>query len=62
MEAKKKLEIGEKYLSLDIEGLKLALFPNKLKTKENEPDFRGVIPIACWVNKKKAQAQPSEEL
>ena len=47
------LEIGEKYLSLSILGgqIKLALFPNKGKSKPSDPDYQcsGAV---CWVNAK----------
>lgn len=55
MEAKKQLEVGEKYLSGSIggkDGLRIILFPNKSKVKETEPDFMGSIQLSLWVNKK----------
>lgn len=49
------LAVGEKYLSGSIggkDGIKIALFPNKQKKKNTDPDFMGNIQIAIWVNKK----------
>lgn len=58
----KKLKEGEKYLSLSIGGMKLALFPNKDKKSQHSPDFVGSISIGCWVNKKKPQQQTGPEV
>jgi len=51
-----KLEVGEKYLSIQMFGgqLKLVAFPNKNKTKEHSPDFVG-DGLKIWVNTKKAE-------
>ena len=63
----KKLEVGEKYLSIRILGgqIKLVAFQNKEKKKPTEPDFRG-DGIAIWISSKKAETQkvntPSEIL
>ncbi len=58
MESKsKKLEIGEKYLSISVLGqIKLAAFKNKNKKEPTEPDYTG-NGIAIWVNEKKAQKE-----
>lgn len=49
----KKLEAGEKYITIDIGGLKIGLFKNKEKTKRTEPDFKGSVRVSAWVNTKK---------
>ena len=50
----KKLETGEKYLSISILGqIKLAAFKNKDKKEAKEPDFLG-NGVAIWVNEKKS--------
>ena len=47
------LEVGEKYLTIEIlGGLKVAAFKNKDK-KGNQPDYRG-DGVAVWINEKKA--------
>jgi len=47
-----KLKEGEQYLSLVIFGkIPVACFPNKNKTKPNEPDFIG-NGIAIWLRNK----------
>lgn len=48
-----KLEIGEKYLSIQILGgqIKLAAFKNKTKEGQ-QPDYRG-DGVAVWINEKK---------
>ena len=60
MEKNKKLEVGEKYLSGSIggkEGLSIALFQNKKKTKPTDPDYIGNISVALWVNAKKPEIE-----
>jgi len=60
----KKLEIGEKYLKISIGGkgrFKIALFKNKEKKNNNQPDFVGSIPIALWITKKKGKEEVIEE-
>lgn len=53
----KKLEIGEKYLSISLLGsIKLVAFKNKNKKSQTEPDFTG-NGIAIWINTKKAQVE-----
>lgn len=53
----KKLEIGEKYLSLSILGsINTALFKNKDKKKETDPDFIG-NGVAVWIKTKKAPVE-----
>ena len=58
MVEKKKLEVGEKYLSVQILGgqIKLVAFKNKDKAKPTEPDYRGEG-IAIWINEKKPETQ-----
>ena len=59
MNGNKKLKPGEKYLSGSLggkTGIKFALFPNRNKEKDTDPDFIGSIPLAVWVNKKKAES------
>jgi hypothetical protein len=57
----KKLEVGEKYLSMSIgtkeSNIRVALFPNKEKVNPTDPDYRGSIPFTCWVSKKKAESK-----
>lgn len=54
----KKLDAGEKYLSISILGsIKLAAFLNKNKKEAKDPDFVG-NGVAIWVNSKK----PSTEI
>ena len=49
------LEVGEKYLAISVLGqIKLIAFPNKSKTRTNEPDFTG-NGVSVWVNHKKAK-------
>lgn len=52
------MEIGEKYLVVEIlGGLKVAAFPNKDKNENNnQPNFKG-NGVAVWVNKKQV-SQP----
>lgn len=55
MSDKRKLEIGEKFLSIKLIGHDFVVaFPNKNKKKDDEPDFKG-DGIAVWVRKKKAE-------
>jgi hypothetical protein len=55
----KKLEVGEKYLSITILGqLKLVAFKNKDKVDKNQPDYKGEG-IAIWINEKKAEVVSS---
>jgi hypothetical protein len=63
MTENKKLEVGEKYLSIILLGsIRLVAFPNKEKKTENSADFVG-SGIQIWVNRKKAEAEkPKEEL
>ena len=57
----KKLEAGEKYLSIILLGsLKVAAFKNRNKTKENQPDFVG-NGVSVWINKKKATETPTTQ-
>ena len=61
MEEKKKLEVGEKYLSIKIVGHDwIKAFPNKNRKKDNEPKFKG-DGVAVWVNKKQPPKQEIEE-
>ena len=54
MEAKAKLQEGEKYLSISVLGqIKLAAFKNKNKKSAKEPDYSG-NGVAVWINEKKA--------
>lgn len=51
----KKLEVGEKYISISLAGHNpVAAFKNKDKTKPEEPDYKG-YGVAVWVRTKKAQ-------
>jgi hypothetical protein len=51
----KKLEIGDKYLSISVLGqIKLAAFKNKDKKSAKSPDYIGQG-VAVWINEKKAQ-------
>tara|TARA_R100000656_G_C3945829_1_gene127525 strand:+ start:316 stop:525 length:210 start_codon:yes stop_codon:yes gene_type:complete len=59
----KKLSVGEKYLSIEIEfggqKLKFVAFPNKEATEENrQPNFRVKGGGAVWVNTKKEEQTP----
>ena len=50
------LKEGERYLTLTIggkDGLRFAVFKNKKKEKDTEPDYIGSLPIGCWINEKK---------
>ena len=51
------LKEGEKYLNISILGgqIKLALFPNKNKSRPSDPDYQcsGAV---CWVNAKGSKA------
>lgn len=62
MTENKPLEIGEKYLSIQIlGGLNVACFKNKNKTEDKHPDYKG-DGIAIWIREKKAPEQkPIEE-
>lgn len=54
-QTQKKLEVGEKYLSISILGqIKLAAFKNKDKKAAQEPDYIG-NGVAIWINEKKPQ-------
>jgi hypothetical protein len=58
----KKLEVGEKYLSIKIIGHDyIPAYPNKDKKNENEPDFKG-DGVAVWVKKKKAEVIKLNEI
>lgn len=58
----KKLEEGEKYLSVKLAGHEyVAAFPNKNKKTDKEPDFKG-DGIAVWVRIKKNPETKSEVL
>ncbi len=57
-EEKKKLEPGEKYLSIVLlDSIKVAAFKNKNKKNPKEPDYRG-NGVVVWVNTKKAEETP----
>lgn len=48
-----KLEDGEQYLSIILlGGLRIAAFPNKNKTDNKQPDYKG-DGVAIWISKKK---------
>lgn len=61
MPEKKKLDVGEKYLSISMlnGSIKVSAFKNKEKQNSKEPDYKG-NGVAVWVNTKKAE-QPQEE-
>lgn len=48
------LQPGEKYLTISMFGgqVKVAVFKNKKKDKETDPDYTG-NGVAVWVNEKK---------
>lgn len=49
-----KMEVGEEFLSIKLAGHGyVKAFPNKEKTAENQPDFKG-DGVAVWKQKKKA--------
>lgn len=49
----KKLEVGEKYLTIKVVGHNdIVAFPNKAKTKPNSPDYVS-NGVKVWVNTKK---------
>ena len=48
-----KLEVGETYLTCDLGGIRVNLYPNKAKQKQTDPDFKGSLPLALWLNTKK---------
>lgn len=51
----RKLEAGDKYLSISILGqIKLAAFKNKDKKSAKSPDYTGQG-VAVWINEKRAQ-------
>ena len=54
----KKLEVGDKYLTISLfDGqVKLAAFKNQDKKKDTEPDYSG-NGIAIWINQKKAPVE-----
>ena len=52
-----KLKEGEKWLFIKLVGhADLKAFPNKKKTKPDQPDFVS-SGLAVWVNKKKAEKE-----
>ena len=54
----KKMQEGEKYLTIVILGnIKVSAFPNKNRKSEKEPIFVG-NGIAVWVNRKKPAQAP----
>lgn len=56
----KKLEVGEKYLSIKLVGHDyVKAFPNKDKENSNEPDFKG-DGIAVWIQEKQAPKEEKE--
>ena len=62
MSEKKKLEAGEKFLSVKIVGHDYVVaFPNKNKKGSTEPDFKG-DGIAIWVRKKKIKSEDKDPL
>ena len=51
------MEVGEKYLDIKIVGHEyIKAFPNKEKTKDIQPDFKG-DGVAVWVKAKKAKKE-----
>lgn len=61
MNEQKKLESGEKYLSISLLGkINLAAFKNKNKNNEKDPDYTG-NGIAIWIKKKKENSEQSNE-
>lgn len=60
MPESKKLEAGEKYLSISVLGqIKLAAFKNKDKKAATDPDYMG-NGIAVWVNEKKPNVKTED--
>lgn len=58
---KKKLEVGERYLSIKLlNSISVAAFRNKNKSKPEHPDYVG-HGICIWINKKK-EPQPQVEI
>jgi len=50
-----KLEVGEKYLVIQIVGHeKIVAYPNKKRLNENHPAFKS-DGVAVWVNEKRAE-------
>jgi len=52
----KKLEIGEKYLSIKIVGHEYVVAFKNAKTKDNQPDYKA-DGIAIWIKTKKAEKE-----
>lgn len=51
------LDVGEKYLSISILGsINTAVFKNKDKKKDTDPDFTG-NGVAVWIKEKKAKTE-----
>jgi len=58
----KKLEVGDKYLSISVLGqIKLAAFKNQNKKEAKDPDYTG-NGVAVWINSKKPEVQKASEL
>ena len=54
------MEVGEEYLQVKIVGHDfITAFPNKEKSKANQPDFKA-DGIAVWVKAKKAKEDKTE--
>lgn len=67
MEEKKKLNVGEKYLSIVVPfggiDLEFVAFPNyEATTKNKQPNFRIKGGGAIWVNVKKEKKEIKEEV
>lgn len=58
----RKLDPGEKYLSISVLGqIKLAAFKNPNKKEAKDPDFVG-NGVAVWINQKKAETQKIDSI
>lgn len=60
-ENNKKIDVGEKYLSISVLGqIKLAAFKNKNKKSTKDPDYTG-NGVSIWINEKKLNPQQRTE-
>ena len=58
------MEVGEKYLAVQLFGKKhltIGVFPNKEKKNPNEPDFKG-NGVSIWVRKKQPPKEEEEPI